>query len=112
MHFTFLLLQERQTGQWEALAGSRSRPGGSGRSLQPEGSRIYLSIVLLVNGVSKKCPTIKLPLMISLKSSYSYLIFLYHLRDSPVCEDVPSVDEAVQHLGRLLDEVRLVGVVF
>lgn len=35
----------------------------------------------------------------------------YHLCDAPVGEDVACVDEAVQHLRRLLDQVALVGVV-
>ena len=41
----------------------------------------------------------------------SSLIFLNHLRNAPVGQDVSGVDEAVQHLGRLLDQVGLVGVV-
>lgn len=35
----------------------------------------------------------------------------YHLCDSSVSEDVASVDEAVEHLGRLLDQIALVGIV-
>lgn len=36
----------------------------------------------------------------------------YHLCNSSVSEDVACMDEAVQHLGCLLDQVTLVGVVF
>ena len=35
----------------------------------------------------------------------------YHLCDASVGEDVTCVDETVQHLGRLLDQVALVGIV-
>ena len=40
------------------------------------------------------------------------LILFYHLRDAAVRQDVSRVDEAVKHLGSLLDEVTLVGIVF
>lgn len=36
----------------------------------------------------------------------------YHLSDATVGEDVARVNQAVQHLGRLLDQVALVRVVF
>ncbi len=39
------------------------------------------------------------------------LVLLDHLGDPAVGEDVAGVDEAVEHLGRLLDEVALVRVV-
>merc|ERR1719319_908136 len=39
------------------------------------------------------------------------LVLLDHLRDPPVRQDVSSVYEAVEHLGGLLDEVGLVGVI-
>jgi hypothetical protein len=39
------------------------------------------------------------------------LVLFNHLRDAAVRQDVSRVDEAVEHLGRLLDEVGLVGVV-
>ena len=35
----------------------------------------------------------------------------YHLRDAAVGEDVARVDEAVEHFGRLLDQIALVRVV-
>lgn len=35
----------------------------------------------------------------------------YHLCDSSVGEDVAGVDEAIEHLGRLLDQIALVGIV-
>ena len=38
------------------------------------------------------------------------VVLLQHLGDAAVGEDVARVDEAVQHLGRLLDQVRLVRV--
>ena len=38
------------------------------------------------------------------------LVLLDHLGDAAVCEDVAGVDQAVQHLGRLLDQIRLVRV--
>lgn len=39
------------------------------------------------------------------------LVFLQHLRDAAVGEDVARVDEAVEHFGRLLDQIALVRVV-
>ncbi len=42
----------------------------------------------------------------------SCLIFLNHLGNAAIGQDVTRVDESVQQLGRLLDEVRLVWIVF
>lgn len=39
------------------------------------------------------------------------LIFLYHLSYAAIGKDIPSVDQTVQHLGRLLDQIGLVRVV-
>lgn len=39
------------------------------------------------------------------------LLAAYHLRNASVCQDVACVDEAVQHLSRLLDKITLVGIV-
>lgn len=35
----------------------------------------------------------------------------YHLCDASVSQDVACVNEAIQHLSRLLDQVTLVGIV-
>lgn len=48
----------------------------------------------------------------SVKLKRSAATAAYHLCNASVCEDVACMDEAVQHLGCLLDQVALVGVVF
>lgn len=44
-------------------------------------------------------------------SKVSLLVLFQHLCNATVSEDVTSVDEAVEHLGRLLDQVTLVGII-
>lgn len=39
------------------------------------------------------------------------LVFLDHLRDAAIGQNVPGMDQTIQHLGRLLDQVRLVRIV-
>lgn len=40
------------------------------------------------------------------------LIFLYHLCNAAICEDVSGMDEAIEHFCCLLYEVTLVGYFF
>lgn len=42
----------------------------------------------------------------------SLLVLFQHLCNAPVGEDVAGVDQPIEHLGRLLNQVTLVGVVF
>lgn len=44
-------------------------------------------------------------------SKVAALVFLNHLGDTTIGQDVPGVDQTVKHLGRLLNKIGLVGIV-
>lgn len=43
--------------------------------------------------------------------NFADAVSTYHLCDASVSEDVACVNEAVQHLGCLLDQVTLIGII-
>lgn len=44
-------------------------------------------------------------------SEISTLVFLDHLGNASIGQDVPGMDQTIEHLGCLFDEVGLVGIV-
>lgn len=45
-------------------------------------------------------------------SEITVLPFLHHLGDAAIRQDVPGVDQTIQHFGGLFDEIRLIRVLF